>query len=234
MEISSQKPKTASSPFEPPVVAPSLLDGVMEELGLSLSPDAQHIRQALVAHVNAFALGRFLGCNSPSVHEDANRAREMARLIDRLRDEAGHISPVMQVLFDVRFSEMKGGAGAQANLFADLAVFQKMLARFGEASFAKNRKDNVLRDAIGGLMLYFETLTGNRATVQRAQSHFGKPPRLSSPEARSIGALLRVVEPGLADTTIVNKIVEISTTHRGRPLTEFEHRLFLCGRITHI
>jgi hypothetical protein len=138
------------------------------------------------------------------------------------------------VLFEVRFSELKGGVGAQANLFADLAAFQKMLARFGEASFAKNRKDNVLRDAIGGLMLYLEALTGNRATVQRAQSHFGKPPRLSSPEARSIGALLRVVEPGLADTTLVNKIVEISTTHRGRPLTEFEHRLLLGGRITHI
>lgn len=233
MAISSQKPKTPSSPFEPPVVEPSLIDGVMEDLGMSLSPDAQHIRQALVAHVNAFALGRFLGFNSPSIHEDANRAREMARLIGRLRDEAGQISPVMQVLFDVRFSELKGGAGAQANLFADLAVFQKMLARFGEASFAKNRKDNVLRDAIGGLMLYLETLTGKRATVQRGQSNFAKPPRLSSPEARSIGALLRVVEPPLADTTIVNKIVEIRTTHRGRPLTEFEHKLLLGGHVTH-
>ena len=46
MAISSQKPKTPSSPFEPPVVEPSLIDGVMEDLGMSLSPDAQHIRQA--------------------------------------------------------------------------------------------------------------------------------------------------------------------------------------------
>lgn len=229
---SPKQSKPATVSFAPQVIESDRLDKILADLGLPETADGGRVRCKLTAHVNAFALSRYVETNTPTVHQDVHLAREMVTLIDRLMGGASQFSPMTSLLLDVGFSGLSGEEKARPKLFGDLETYRGMLSKLGEASFSKNRPDDVLRNAIGGLMLYLEILTGKRATVQRARPDFGRPPRLSSPEARAIGSLLRLVEPDLADTTLVNKIEEIRRAHRGTPLTTYKHQLLLGGTIT--
>lgn len=228
----SKLPKPAKVSFTPPVIERDRLDQILADLGLPETADGGRIRHMLTAHVNAFALSRYVETNTPTIHQDVHLAHELVILIDRLKDGASRFSPMTSLLLDVGLSDLVGGEKPRQKLFADLETYHGMLTKLGEASFSKNRRDDILRNAIGGLMLYLEILTGKRATVQRARSDFGRPPRLGSPEARAIGALLRFAEPNLADTTLVNTIEGIRRAHRGMPLTTYEHQLLLGGAVT--
>ncbi|MBL8651159.1 MAG: hypothetical protein JNL35_12250 [Sphingopyxis sp.] len=125
--------KPAKVSFEPPTISDDLLDGILLELGLPEPADQGRAKRNLVAHVNAFALGRYVEANTQTVHEDVHLAREIAALVDSLRDEASRFLPMTSLAINVRFSELTGDKNSLRKLTSDLNIYRGMLATFGEA-----------------------------------------------------------------------------------------------------
>ena len=91
-------------------------------------------------------------------------------------------------------------------LEAELAHRAQIGSNFATSSPAKKPKNLVLKNAVGGLMLLLEKLTGKRATIRNLTDDTA--PTLSSPEAR------------------------INRECRNKPLSDYEHQILLGGTIT--
>ena len=151
-------------------------------------------------------------------------------------DKLQALNPMMSVAIAEAWRQQRledDGSRSLGDLQADLGKLQGLAEQVGHAKFSNKQRDEVLRNSIGGLMLLLEKLTGKRATVRKRDSDLDLPPELNSAEARTIGRLLRVTEPDLEDTTIVNVITAIRRNAGNGPLNEFEHQLFLGGQVTH-
>ncbi|RED16656.1 hypothetical protein DFR46_1682 [Parasphingopyxis lamellibrachiae] len=225
-------PNSQSPLDDLPVPCAELLDQILADLNLQNSPKAEEIKALFAAHVKSFAIGRLLQSRYPTVHEDSARARRIAKLITSLQTELEAQNPMINLAMRVSFGEKAGADKSWSDFKNQLDILKSITERFGQTKFAKKQKDEILRHSIGGLMLLLEELTGNRAQVQQRQSDRGIPPKLNSPEARAIAALLKVAQPSLQDTTIVNRIGNIRKEAGDGPLSMFAHQLFLGGVAT--
>jgi hypothetical protein len=97
------------------------------------------------------------------------------------------------------------------------------------------RENNPLKYTIGALMLLFEKMTGERATVSLNADGIWQP-RLGSPQAQAVALVIRSAKPTMQDVTIVDVIHEINNEFRGKPLDMFEPLVWVSSpdlRITH-
>lgn len=147
--------------------------------------------------------------------------------IDGLTERFDRLGPVVKLGLEEAFRQKSEPDRTWDGLLKDMAQLREIADRFGSAKFVRKQRDEILKQAVGGLMLLLEMLTGNRAFGRRANSVTGSPPELVNAEARAIASLLRVTEPRLPDTTIVNVIRAIRSKAGDGPLAEFEHQLLL-------
>gem|GEM_PF-6824332 len=229
------KRQTSDGP-KPSEPSDDLLGQVVDDLGITDPRKQKLAKHHLSAHANSFALGRYIQRLYPTVHEDAASVREISDALKAVAVKMQALNPMMSAAIAEAWRQQKvddDGIRPFGELQVDLGKLQMLAEQVGRAKFSNKQRDEVLRNAIGGLMLLLEKLTGKRATVRRRDSDLGLPPELSSPEARTIGRLLRVTEPDLEDTTIVNVITAIRRKVGNGPLDEFEHQLLLGGQVTH-
>ena len=213
-----------------------LLVQIVDDLGFTDPEKRKLAKHHLSAHANSFALGRYLQRVYPTVHQDAATFREISDALKVVADKMQALNPMMSAAIAEAWRQRRVGDDGKLSfgeLQAELGELQMLAEQVGRAKFSNKQRDEVLRNAIGGLMLLLEKLTGKRTTVRKRDSDLGLPPELSSPEARTIGRLLRVTEPDLEDTTIVNVITAIRRKVGNGPLDEFEHQLVLGGQVTH-
>ena len=218
---------TANNQFaDLPVPSDELLDAIMVDLGLSGSRDAEEFKAKLVWHARSFAIGRMIEAASPNTHESRDHAASAGKSLAKALQHIDALNPLVSALVAADFEG--NGDRPFMKIIGELERLQQILSRVGKARPSKKQPDRALRNAIGGLMLERELKTGRRAKVSPRRSHSGSEPSLSSPEARAIASLLRISEPKLADTTIVNQIISIRRKHRGgRQLTEFAGQILL-------
>lgn len=213
-----------------------LLVQIVDDLGITDPEKRKLAKHQLSAHAKSFALGRYVQGVYPTVHQDAATFREISDALKVVADKIQALNPMMSVAIAEAWRQQRGADNSIRSfgeLQADLGKLQILAEQVGRAKFSNKQRDEVLRNSIGGQMLLLEKLTGKRATVRKRDSDLELPPELNSPEARTIGRLLRVTEPDLEDTTIVNVITAIRRNAGNGPLNEFEHQLFLGGQVTH-
>lgn len=209
-----------------------LLETVIIDLGLAHRSDVSTIKRLLSAHASAFAMGLFLQSRYPTVHEDAKRMATIRDAADRILELLESANPLNATVIAAAMADRADEPGKLDQARKNIELLRDVSARFAGIPFARKQRNQMLEHAVGGLMLLFEKLTGNRATVQERQSDRGIPPRLSSPEAAAIGMLLRVAQPRLQTTTLVNTINRIRREAGNGPLDRFEHQLLLGGTVT--
>lgn len=183
-----------------------ILDDVLQSLGLADHIDKKKIKGQLRAHANAFSMHRAIEGKLPTIHQDTARMRGVAKDIEALRKKIDGLHPLIYGGLGFSYSEHNTRVTSLKDLERDLDTLKSIAENFGAAKFATKQPDDVLRNAVGGLMLLIEAYTGKRASVQKRSSDYGTPPELSSPEAKAIGTLLRVGQSDLLDTTLVNVI----------------------------
>lgn len=216
------------TPFDDLPVAPDdLLDEAIALMNLTGAPDEERVRFLLKEHGLAFARCRWFRDSTPSVHEDAKRMRAIADAINVVLKGLDQLSPAISLPMAMAFSDREGAFSSLKQLQNDLVELEDVTRKFGGSKFARKQKDEVLINAVGGLMLLIETRTGNRARVSARRSYYAEPPKLSSPEAKVIGMLLRVADPDLLDTTLVNVISSIQRDFGDKYKFKFSHQLFL-------
>lgn len=208
-----------------PSPSDALLNEIVVDLGLSGSPDAEEFKRTLAAHARSFALGRHFDATLARAHKSRDHAASASKNLAEARGHIAALSPIVSGFLAVKLEEDGGCIFMDA--IRGLERLEMALFSVGQARPATKQPDLTLWNAIGGLMLFLEMKTGRRAAVSPRRSHSGKEPSLTSPEARAIATLLRLTQPKLEDTTIVNQILAIRRKFRGRQLTDFAGQLLL-------
>lgn len=146
------------------------LEGVVQTLGLAKHTEKEQIKHHLRAHANAFSMHRSLVPEFPTIHEDAARMRKIAKDCAALRQKIGDLHPLIYGGLGMSYSEHNIRETRLKELEDDLDMLKSIAEKFGDAKFARKQPDDVLRNAVGGLMLLIESYTGNRASVQKRSS----------------------------------------------------------------
>lgn len=229
-EQDTKQPKT----FEPVDLASPCddqLNGIIAKLTLKDSVDSAKAKHHLAAHVRAYSLARLVNQAYPTIHEDARTMRRISDSFDNILSDLKTLSPQVSVGLAIGLSEKLEKDEALHILKSDIESLRQIANHFDEAKFKRKQPNEVLFYAVGGLMLVLQSMTGNLAGVRQRNSDTGTLPALNSAEAEVIGRLLRIANPELQDTTLVNVITKIRREADKNGLSRFEHKTLLGGKI---
>lgn len=214
-----------------PRPSPALLVEILDDLGILGDERRAHAGQLLRAHALSYAGSRFVADQWKSPHSVRYEMIQVAEHVKDISAVLKTLPPMCRAGLKFSFSERAGPEFPTLHqLEAGLAHLAQIGSNFATSSPAKKPKNLILKNAVGGLMLLLEKLTGNRATIRNRTDE--KAPTLSSPEARAIARLLKLGNTPLSDLTVINVIDEINRECRNKPLSDYEHQLLLGGTIT--
>ena len=214
-----------------PRPSPALLVEILDDLGILGDERRAHAGQLLRAHALSYAGSRFLAAQWKSPHQVRDEMRQVAEHVEGVSAILKALPPMYQSGLKFAFSERAGPEfPTLRQLEAGLARLAQIGSNFASSSPAKKSKNLILKNAVGGLMLLLEKLTGNRATIRNRTD--AAEPTLSSPEAHAIAKLLKVGDTDLFDLTVINVIDAINRECRNKPLSDYDHQLLVGGTIT--
>ena len=212
---------------------PECTTAIVDALGLK----GEGARGALHLQLNQQAKNYLLAKALLEKHGKPNPQKALVKRIEkaarRLEADLGRLSPELHALIDHRLPSRRNQRRSMIGIRGDLQA----LADASQTSFRAYRPapgrwaNAVLRTSIAALVLLFSQITGQRAKV--TLKHEGEHnPRLTSPEARAIGAFFRTVDPAVLPTTIANQINAVRKVYPGEKLKRFGPMLMLVTRIT--
>lgn len=205
--------------------------GILDDLDIRGDERRAHVGRLLRAHAFSYAGSRFLNSEWIPPHIVRQNLIQVGKHVDKIRAVLQTLPPMYRTGLHLSYSERAGpNFPTLHQLEAGLAHLAQIATNFVSSSPAKRPKNLILKNAVGGLMLMLEKLTGNRATIRNRTDETA--PTLSSPEARAIAKLLKVGDRDLSDLTVINVIDAINRECRNKPLSDYEHQLFSGGTIT--
>lgn len=208
-------------------ISDTQLDDALSLLNPSDDLDIAKIRHHLRAHANAFSMLRHIGNILPTVHEDMAKMRQISSALEIVQSNLNDLHVQNLTLLHLAFPEQSDRNSTLEDILSELGVLKSMAESFGCAKIPRKTKDEALRHAVGGLMLILHKVTGKMPKVRGRDSYAETEPQLVSPEAKVIGLLLRVGQPGLLDTTLVNIIRELRRLTLDELQKQYSHQLIV-------
>ncbi len=207
-----------------------LIAEVLDDLHVTGAAKRAHLGRLLLAHARAYSFNRALKSKWANPHDVRAQMQMTAADLEAVLGRLERLPPELKVMISLAYAERAEGQPANWNqLLAGMQLAQSLTQALSTMKPPNKLPNRVLKNAVGGLMLLLEEVTGNRAKARRRGE--GREPELVSVEAQVIGKLLRSVTR-LDTTTLVNIIDAICQAHRSQPLSTYSHQLFLGGTIT--
>jgi hypothetical protein len=206
------------------VLPAELVEEIADLIGVRDSSSRAYLHQILPHQAQSYQWGKaLLDADRPHRSRDAvlRTAAALTAALEALDEVGLEQSVALAHLYREKIEE--GSLGSLTRTRQDIKTLRDAAAAWTDRykPTARRPRHRSLELHIGALMLLFEEITGVRATVSLTRNGCYEP-RLTSPQAKAIGMLLRAVDPQLTDTAVANKIDEIRKLHKGQGLRYFE------------